>query len=207
MKKTSILLVDDEPQLLRLVRSNLELAGYRVFTALDARNALKLVDTEMPDLIILDIVMPKMEGGEVAGKLALGKLGYEYKEGSFVHAVSEADAQSMPRRLDFIDGPEAEVGELGQRVEQVLHGAEPPPEDDLLDGAQRVGDVGDADAEGARDGGGDGILVAEIGESRRGCGGGGRKHHLLQPGCAEPASGWEAIRVWRQCRSAVGKIW
>ncbi len=41
-KKISVLLVDDEPQLLRLVRANLEAVGYRVLTAMDARSVLKL---------------------------------------------------------------------------------------------------------------------------------------------------------------------
>ena len=43
-KKTSILLVDDDPQLIRLVRANLESVGYRVLAAMDARSVLELVN-------------------------------------------------------------------------------------------------------------------------------------------------------------------
>lgn len=69
MKKTSILVVDDDPQLVRLVRANLEAAGYRVFTAADARTALNTVDMEVPDLIILDIMMPETDGYELCRRI------------------------------------------------------------------------------------------------------------------------------------------
>ncbi len=61
-QKTSILLVDDDPQLIRLVRVNLESVDYRVLVAMDAQSALELVDMEAPDMIILDIMLPGVYG-------------------------------------------------------------------------------------------------------------------------------------------------
>lgn len=61
-RKTSILLVDDDSQLVRLVRANLESVGYKVFTAADARSALEILNAETLDLIILDIMLPGPDG-------------------------------------------------------------------------------------------------------------------------------------------------
>ena len=61
MGKT-ILVVDDEPQIVRFVRAYLEDAGYRVVTASDGQQALFVARHERPDLVILDLMMPEMDG-------------------------------------------------------------------------------------------------------------------------------------------------
>jgi DNA-binding response OmpR family regulator len=58
----TILVVDDDPRMLRLLRLNLERAGYRVATEGDGGAALDRVDLERPDLILLDVMMPAMDG-------------------------------------------------------------------------------------------------------------------------------------------------
>ena len=58
----TILVVDDDPRMLRLLRLNLERAGYRVATEGDGVAALDRVDLERPDLILLDVMMPAMDG-------------------------------------------------------------------------------------------------------------------------------------------------
>jgi two-component system alkaline phosphatase synthesis response regulator PhoP/two-component system response regulator VicR len=60
-----ILAVDDERAIVRLVQVNLERAGYEVVTAYDGREALEKVASESPDLIVLDVMMPYMDGFEV----------------------------------------------------------------------------------------------------------------------------------------------
>jgi len=57
-----ILVVDDEPQLALAVKIRLQSVGYQVVTAGDGRQALELVERERPDLIILDVLMPVMDG-------------------------------------------------------------------------------------------------------------------------------------------------
>jgi len=64
-----IMAVDDERHIVRLIQVNLERAGYQVVTAFDGPEALKKVDTEKPDLIVLDVMMPKMDGFEVLKRL------------------------------------------------------------------------------------------------------------------------------------------
>lgn len=64
-----ILLVDDEQDILDLLKYNLEREGYQVFTALDGKDAIKLAKANRPDLIVLDIMMPGMDGVEVCALL------------------------------------------------------------------------------------------------------------------------------------------
>ena len=67
MKK--ILLVDDEPQLVEMVKMRLEANNYKVILASDGEQALEKARGEKPDLIILDIMLPKMDGYKVCRML------------------------------------------------------------------------------------------------------------------------------------------
>jgi diguanylate cyclase (GGDEF)-like protein len=64
-----ILVADDEPHILQILRFTLEKAGYQVFTARDGEEALAKVAELRPDLVILDIMMPKMDGFEVCRRM------------------------------------------------------------------------------------------------------------------------------------------
>src|SRR5919206_1679844 len=64
-----ILAVDDERHIVRLVEVNLARAGYNVVTAFDGREALQKVESEKPDLVVLDVMMPYMDGFEVLRNL------------------------------------------------------------------------------------------------------------------------------------------
>lgn len=68
-KNTTILTADDDPQLLRLVSRNLQLEGYNVLTASDGQQALSQVEQQVPDLVLLDVMMPKMDGFTVCQKI------------------------------------------------------------------------------------------------------------------------------------------
>ena len=68
-KDTKILLVDDEPDLLEFVGYNLKNEGYQVFTAKNGEEAVSKAKKYQPHLIILDVMMPKMDGYEACGKL------------------------------------------------------------------------------------------------------------------------------------------
>lgn len=64
-----ILVVDDEPDVLLLCRVNLEFEGYEVAEAQDGESALEAVASEQPDLILLDVMMPGMDGWQVLAAL------------------------------------------------------------------------------------------------------------------------------------------
>jgi DNA-binding response OmpR family regulator len=64
MSRQTVLVVDDEKRIADLLRAYLEEAGYRVVTAADGRQALFVARHEKPDLVVLDLVMPEVDGWE-----------------------------------------------------------------------------------------------------------------------------------------------
>ncbi|MFY7879533.1 MAG: response regulator transcription factor [Lacibacter sp.] len=71
--KASILLVEDEEHLLEALKLNLELEGYAVTTAMDGATALKAIEQEYFDLIIMDVMLPEMDGISVIESIRLRK--------------------------------------------------------------------------------------------------------------------------------------
>jgi len=69
--KQKILVVDDEPEAVELVEFNLKQAGYAVTTADDGAEALKKARAQIPDLIVLDVMLPEMDGFEICKTLRL----------------------------------------------------------------------------------------------------------------------------------------
>ena len=71
MKKSDIkiLLVDDEPDILEIVGYNLKNEGYQVFTAKNGADGVKVARKVIPHLILLDIMMPEMDGIEACEKI------------------------------------------------------------------------------------------------------------------------------------------
>jgi two-component system, OmpR family, alkaline phosphatase synthesis response regulator PhoP len=65
----TILVVDDEPKIVRIARDYLERAGFRVLTAADGRAVLPAVRQHKPDLIVLDLALPEMDGVDVTREL------------------------------------------------------------------------------------------------------------------------------------------
>jgi DNA-binding response OmpR family regulator len=65
----TILVVDDEKRMVRFIRLNLEQDGYRVISAYNGTEALDLVRTKLPNLVLLDVMMPDIDGFEVLKKI------------------------------------------------------------------------------------------------------------------------------------------
>ncbi|MEG9327788.1 response regulator transcription factor [Salinimicrobium catena] len=68
-KDICILLVDDEPDIIEIIRYNLSSEGYKIVTAENGRRALEVAKKEKPQLIILDVMMPEMDGMETCIQL------------------------------------------------------------------------------------------------------------------------------------------
>src|ERR1022692_1439797 len=62
MKTTTVLIVDDEANIRLMLRTALSTEGYRIVEAADGREALKVIDREMPDVMVLDLSMPILDG-------------------------------------------------------------------------------------------------------------------------------------------------
>ena len=69
MDKKNVLIVDDDPAILRLLSMNLKARGYEIFTATDGEESLEAVQKNFIDLIILDLMMPKIDGVEVCRRI------------------------------------------------------------------------------------------------------------------------------------------
>jgi len=69
LPKEKILVVDDDPDILSLLQYNLEKEGFRVIVAPDSQSALQLVASELPQLIILDLMLPQVDGLEVCRQI------------------------------------------------------------------------------------------------------------------------------------------
>jgi DNA-binding response OmpR family regulator len=69
VKGATILVVDDDPVIQKLLTVNFEMEGYRVITAGDGIEGLAQVASAPPDIILLDVMMPRMDGLEVARRL------------------------------------------------------------------------------------------------------------------------------------------
>jgi two-component system KDP operon response regulator KdpE len=109
-----ILIVDDEPSLLAVLEPVLCAAGYKVTTAINGRGALIADDTFAPDLILLDLGLPDLDGKKVIQRLRLRRdvpiivISARYQESEKIAALDEgAD--------DYVDKP-FEIGELMARI-------------------------------------------------------------------------------------------
>lgn len=67
--KNKILVVDDEPDILKVVTFILKKSGYDTFSAVDGKEALDMVKDKKPDLILLDLRLPVMDGNEVCRRI------------------------------------------------------------------------------------------------------------------------------------------
>jgi len=87
MAKKRILIVDDYPHFVELLKFRLEAAGYEVMVAFDGHEALAVTRRERPDLIILDIMLPKLNGYKVCRFL---KFDQKYKDIPIIMLTSRA---------------------------------------------------------------------------------------------------------------------
>jgi DNA-binding response OmpR family regulator len=118
MRRTRILIVDDEPAIRKLLRANLEKNGFEAMSADDGAEALKLVEREAPDLVVLDIIMPRMDGFETCRRLR------EWSTIPIIMLSAKDEEQDKVKCLeigadDYITKPFGS-GELVARINAVL---------------------------------------------------------------------------------------
>lgn len=91
-----ILVVDDEKLLVKGIRFNLENEGYDVITGSDGMEAVELAGSEKPDLIVLDLMMPRLDGLEACGKIR------EFSDVPIIMLTAKAD--DMDKLMGFEHG-------------------------------------------------------------------------------------------------------
>jgi len=118
LKKSMVLTADDDPHLLRLVMRNLEFEGYEVLTASNGKQALELIEAREPDLVLLDVMMPKMDGFTVCQRVR------EFSSVPIIMVTARGQEQDRVSGLDlgaddYLTKPFG-VDELLARVRAVL---------------------------------------------------------------------------------------
>jgi DNA-binding response OmpR family regulator len=132
-----VLIADDEPALLHLLKTNLELDGYATFVATNGADALAIVEAERPDIVLLDVMMPVLDGWEVLTYLARSELGTRV---ILITAKAQESAQLHGWELgcdEYITKP-FDLEELLRRVDEV---AVRSPEDTARRRAEAVAEL------------------------------------------------------------------
>src|ERR671936_1658812 len=123
-RKHTVLIVDDEPRILDSVRMNLELEGYQVFEATNGQEALDEVRRRLPDLVVMDVMMPEMDGFEALRELR------KFSPVPVVLLTVKADERDVVHGLEL--GADDYIGKpfspavLLSRIRAVLRRAEAP---------------------------------------------------------------------------------
>jgi len=119
-----VLVVDDEPRMIRFIRMNLELEGYMVIEAGNGIEALEAVRQRVPDLVVMDVMMPRMDGFEALQRLR------EFSTCPVILLTVKADDEDRIRGLelgadDYVTKP-FHPRELASRIKAVLRRADWP---------------------------------------------------------------------------------
>lgn len=128
MSSAKVLIIEDEEHISELVKYNLESAGYQVAAAYDGEEGLKLVSEFKPDLVILDLMLPKLDGISVCNKLRNQK---ETEEISIIMLTAKSSETDKIIGLeigadDYITKPFS-VRELQARIKTVLRRTKSAP--------------------------------------------------------------------------------
>ena len=139
MTAERILAVDDEPRYLEIIRFNLEAAGYRVDVAASGEQALEAVAAEERDLIVLDLMLPGIDGFEVCRRVR------ERSTCPIIMLTAKGAEEDKVRGLrlgadDYVTKPFS-AQELLARVEAVLRRARPPEEVERASETLEIGDL------------------------------------------------------------------
>lgn len=119
-----ILVVDDEPRMIGFIRMNLELEGYQVIEAHNGLEALEAIRTQLPDLVLLDVMMPQLDGFETLRMLR------EFSSIPVIMLTAKGEEDDKVYGLelgadDYVTKPFSSR-ELSSRVRAVLRRAETP---------------------------------------------------------------------------------
>ena len=117
-KKALVLVVDDDIRMLRMMKRILELEGFRVLVASSGEASLKIFEKEMPDLVLLDIMMPDMDGYIVCQRIR------EFSPVPIIMVTARGDDKEKVEGLnigadDYVTKPFS-ASELAARVRAVL---------------------------------------------------------------------------------------
>ncbi|HDS84428.1 MAG TPA: response regulator [Phycisphaerales bacterium] len=120
-QKTKVLVVDDEPNIVQTLKDRLEMNDYQVFTAQNGAEGLKTAQEQSPDVILLDVIMPIMDGHDMLEQLRQHDWG---KQISVIMLTARSQAQDIARARacgieDYIIKP-FDLSELLEKIENII---------------------------------------------------------------------------------------
>ena len=120
-QKVKVLVVDDEPNIVQTLKDRLEMNDYQVFTAHNGADGLKTAQEQSPDVILLDVIMPIMDGHEMLEKLRRQDWGTDI---SVIMLTARSQAQDIARARscgieDYIIKP-FDLSELLEKIENIV---------------------------------------------------------------------------------------
>jgi DNA-binding response OmpR family regulator len=129
-QKQKIVIVEDNQALAEIYKTRLELLGYTCFIGYNGITGLYFIQTERPDLVLLDLMIPDISGGEVLERMRASDWGKSIKA-IIISNLNESEAPANLRQLgieDYIVKVNMVEDSLDQAVNKVLrdHLAEPP---------------------------------------------------------------------------------
>ena len=98
-----VLVVDDEPDVAFLCRVNLEMEGYEVLTADDGQTAVEVVGAEHPDAVLLDIMLPRLDGWSVLSAIRADPSTAEIPV--VIMSAKPREGRSLEGAIDYIEKP------------------------------------------------------------------------------------------------------
>ena len=127
-----IVIVEDNPSLSDIYKTRLELLGYKCFVALDGEIGLALIEAELPDLVLLDLMIPKVAGDQVLERMRASDWGKDIKV-FIISNLNEVDAP-VGLRDQGIEGYAVKANlsndQLDQLVDAILKPAD--QEEDIV---------------------------------------------------------------------------
>jgi two-component system, OmpR family, alkaline phosphatase synthesis response regulator PhoP len=125
-----VLVVDDEPRMIGFIRMNLELEGHQVIEAHNGLEALDLIRTQLPDIVLLDVMMPELDGFETLRMLR------EFSDIPVIMLTAKADENDVVYGLelgadDYVTKPFG-PRELSSRIKAVLRRHESKAPDEAI---------------------------------------------------------------------------
>lgn len=128
MARYKILIVEDEPVHLNVMKAKLEYEGYEILVAMDGETGLNMIKNQKPDLVLLDIILPKMNGFEVLERLKNESARPPIIVVSNSGQPVEVDKALKFGAIDYLVKAEFNPGDVLEKVEKVLGHPQKSPE-------------------------------------------------------------------------------
>jgi DNA-binding response OmpR family regulator len=113
-----VVIVEDNPALAEIYKVRLEILGYKIFNAFDGEQAIQMIEKERPNLVLLDLMIPKIAGDQVLATMRANDWGKDIK----VHIISNLNESDAPAGLrdQGIEGYSVKANLSDDQIDQIV---------------------------------------------------------------------------------------